>query len=270
MKRKTLLSFILIAMATMWTSTTQAQEYYDLTIALTQVTSRNCKDLSFISGVSGTVKYDNATKTLTLQNATITADGYKNAISSKIDGLIIKVIGTNRLISATNSTILYENSLTITGGGSLSLECQKNCPIYANKGNLTIDDCTVNAKGKEYGIAGFNGETENFTIKNATVTAEGTERGSICDFATLTLIGCSITQPSGAAFDPSMHCVALNGEKVTSKVVITKETTNIEAPTVNATAAQGVYTLSGVRVSDELKDLPKGIYIVNGKKVVKQ
>ena len=242
MKRKALLSFILAAMATMWAGTTQAQEYYDLTIALTQVNSINCKNLSFIKGVSGTVKYDDETKTLTLENATIVGDKYKTAISSKINGLIIKVIGKNKLQTESGSGILYENSITITGDGTLDIECQKNCAIYANKGNLTIEDCTINAKSNEYGIAGYNGTTENLTIKNAAITAEGTEKGSICDFATLT----------------------------TSKVVIVKDATSIEAPTVNATAAQGVYTLSGVRVSNELKDLPKGIYIVNGKKVVKR
>ena len=57
---------------------------------------------------------------------------------------------------------------------------------------------------------------------------------------------------------------------VTDWVTITSDPNIIEAPTVNATAAQGIYTLSGVRVSNELKNLPKGIYIVNGKKVVKQ
>lgn len=57
---------------------------------------------------------------------------------------------------------------------------------------------------------------------------------------------------------------------VTDWVTITSDPNIIEVPTVNATAAQGIYTLSGVRVSNELKDLPKGIYIVNGKKVVKQ
>ncbi|MBF1446403.1 MAG: peptidase, partial [Prevotella nigrescens] len=41
MKKKTLLSFTLAIMATMWTTAMQAQEYYDLTIALVQVTSRN-------------------------------------------------------------------------------------------------------------------------------------------------------------------------------------------------------------------------------------
>ena len=258
MKKKALLSFVLVAMATLWTSTTQAQEYYDLTIALTQVTSRNCKDLSFIPGVSGIVKYDDATKTLTLENASIIGDKYKTAISSKIDGLIIKVSGYNRLQTESASGILYENSITITGEGTLDITCQKNCAI--------------NAKSKEYGIAGFNGETENLIIKNATITAEGTEKGSICDFATLTMIGSKISEPSGAAFDPSMHCVALNGEKVTDKVMIVKDATSIETPNINIAVktAQGIYTLSGVRVSNDLNKLPKGVYIVNGKKVVKQ
>ena len=46
--------------------------------------------------------------------------------------------------------------------------------------------------------------------------------------------------------------------------------TAIETPIADNRAAEGIYTLSGVRLSGELKDLPKGIYIVNGKKVVKQ
>jgi len=33
---------------------------------------------------------------------------------------------------------------------------------------------------------------------------------------------------------------------------------------------EGIYNLNGVRQSNELKDLPKGLYIVNGEKVVKQ
>ena len=57
------------------------------------------------------------------------------------------------------------------------------------------------------------------TIKNSTVTAEGRD-GSIIAFASLTLDGCAITQPAGAAFDASLKAVALGGAEVTSKVVI--------------------------------------------------
>ena len=44
----------------------QAQDYYDMAIIGTRVTSQNCNDLSTIQGVSGTVKFDPATNTLTL------------------------------------------------------------------------------------------------------------------------------------------------------------------------------------------------------------
>ena len=68
-----------------------------------------------------------------------------------------------------------------------------------------------------------------------------------------------------------MHCVALNGEKVTGKVVIVKDATGINTlATATTTTQQSIYTLSGVRISNDLNNLPKGIYIVNGKKVVEQ
>ena len=43
-----------------------------------------------------------------------------------------------------------------------------------------------------------------------------------------------------------------------------------QAVTSRPTQAQGVYTLQGIRVADQLSDaLPKGLYIVNGKKILK-
>ena len=87
----------------------------------------------------------------------------------------------------------------------------------------------------------------------------------------LTLDGCAVTQPKGAAFDASLQGVALNGELVTSKVVIEKTPSAIEHVTTDALAAkEGIYTISGVKLNGEVEDLPKGIYIVNGKKVVKK
>ena len=242
---------------------------YDLRICGVDVTSANCGNLSVIDGVSGTVSYDPGNKLLTLQNATISYDK-NNAIVSYIDGLMIKVIGTNTLAAVDNATLSFSEPLTIMGGGVLNVKGKSDCAIFANETNLTIDNCTVNAESGAYGIAGKNGSSEKFTIRNATVTAIGKEYGSICDFAELNLKGCNITEPSGAKFDPTKKCVVLNGEIVKSKVVIKKDPTAIETPTADNTAVQGIYTLSGIRMSGELKDLPKGVYIVNGKKVVKQ
>ena len=242
---------------------------YGLTICGEEVTSANCGNLSVIDGVSGTVSYDPGNKLLTLQNATISYDK-NNAIVSYIDGLMIKVIGTSTLTAVDNATLSFREPLTIMGGGVLNVKCKTDCAIFANETNLTIDNCTVNAESGAYGIAGKNGSSEKFTIRNATVTAIGKEYGSICDFAELNLKDCNITEPSGATFSSSMHGIVLNGEIVKSKVVIKKDPTAIETPTANNAAVEGIYTLSGVRMSGELKDLPKGVYIVNGKKVVKQ
>ena len=54
-------------------------------IAGEKVTRKNCKDLSVIKGVSGNVSYDPNTKTLTLDNATITNEdeGYGKGIVNK-------------------------------------------------------------------------------------------------------------------------------------------------------------------------------------------
>ena len=49
----------------------QAQTKYNLEIAGKQVTSDNCNNLSWITGVNGKVSYDPSTKTLTLEKATI-------------------------------------------------------------------------------------------------------------------------------------------------------------------------------------------------------
>ena len=242
---------------------------YDLTICGVAVTSANCNDLSVIDGVSGTVKYNPVSKTLTLDNARISCDE-RVPFFSDIDGLTIKVVGTNNLTTTTLTTISLFQPVTITGGGVLNAKSGSNCAIYAYRTHLTIDNCTVNAEGGDYGIAGNDGSSEKLTIKNATVTAVGTKKGSICDLAEFETIGCEITQPTGATFDSSKRGVVLNGELVKSKVVIKKDPTAIETPTADNTAVQGIYTLSGVRMSGELKDLPKGVYVVNGKKVVKQ
>ena len=54
-------------------------------------------------------------------------------------------------------------------------------------------------------------------------------------------------------------------------MVIEKTPSAIEHVTTDALAAkQGIYTISGVKLNGEVKDLPKGIYIVNGKKFVKK
>ena len=191
---------------------------YDLWLAGTQVCSGNCNDLSTIPGVSGKASYDPGTKTLTLKNAKLNAEGNNRCIWSEIDGLTIKVSGTNELNAIKRSAIIALKPMTLTGGGTLNAESEKNVAIYAWDTNLTIKDCIVNAKGN-WGITGEEGSNGELRISNATVTAEG-EKGSICDFKEITLEDCAITQPAGARFDESQGAVVLNGEIVKSEVKI--------------------------------------------------
>ena len=198
-------------------TTAQAQTKYGLKICGTQVTSDNCGDLSVIDGVEGTVKYDPDSKTLTLEGAKLNVEGEVDCIESKIDGLTIKVGGTNELNAGDAAAVVYAPT-TITGGGTLYAESRNNCGIF-NDIYLTIKDCIVNAKGY-WGIAGQDGSKGTLLISNATVTAEGEKYGSICDFKEITLEDCAITQPAGAVVDNSQGAVVLNGEKVTSEVKI--------------------------------------------------
>ena len=244
-----------------------APNVYDLKIVGNDVTFDNCGDLTVFDGVSGTVKYDPRSNILTLKGASITSTT-TNAIVSHIDGLTIELIGTNSLTTKENSTLSFNHPLTLTGGGTLNVSALSECGIYLNNTDLTINDCIVNVKGY-YGIAGQKGSNEKLLIRNATVTAEG-EKGSICDLNSLTLEYSNISQPSGAAFDGSLHGVALGGELVKTQVVIKRDPAGINTPTIDTAAKQGIYTISGVKLNGEAKDLPKGIYIVNGKKVVKK
>ena len=191
---------------------------YDLKIAGVDITSANYDKINTIEGVSGTVDYDPSTNTLTLNNATIDA-GSRNAIHNTIPNLTIQVMGTNNITSYETAGIVIRESTTIKGDGTLNTTTTRDCGIYMLQSALTIEGCTVNTTGK-WGIAGENADTgETLTIRNATVTAQGWN-GSICDIANLTLDDVVITSPEGAAFSSSRNCVALNGTKVTDKVVI--------------------------------------------------
>ena len=243
---------------------------YYLEICGKPVTSANCDNLSVIPGVSGIVKYNPTTRTLTLQNATITSSSNSGGIYSNIENLEIKVTGTCSVASTGNAALSLKKPSTITGSGTLNTTSLDNCGIYFNETKLTIDGCTVKAVGR-YGITGEDGSVEELTIRNANVTAEGAANGSLRDIKTLTLDGCAITQPAGAAFNASLHGVALGGAIVKSAVVITKGATGIASPTVDVPAKhRGIYTLQGVKLQGDFDSLPAGIYIIDGRKVVKK
>ncbi len=240
---------------------------YGFKIAGVDVTSLNCKDLSVIDGVDGKMSYDPETNTLTMEDVTINTTDFNGIVNRGVKDMKIKLFGNNIITSKKACITIYETS-TISGSGTLSLKSSGDCGLYMHT-SLSVEGVKLYAEGK-YGVAGVDGKSgEILTLRNAYVEATGS-LGSVCDLQNLVLDGCSITQPTGAAFDANVHAVALNGEAVTDKVVIESDNNSIGTITVDVPARkQGIYNLNGVKLTQQWDDLPAGIYIVDGVKRVK-
>ena len=242
---------------------------YGFNIAGVNVTKKNCKDLSVIDGVDGKISYNPETKTLTMEDVTINVADNSGIWNSSVKGLKIVLVGNN-IITSSSSCIKIDKTSTISGSGTLILKSSENCGIYMKLTSLTVEGVKLYTEGK-YGVAGFDGISgETLTLRNAYVEATGS-LGSVCDLQNLVLDGCSITQPTGAAFDANVHGVALNGEVVTDKVVIEPVTNGISNITTDVPAhKQGIFSVTGVKQTQQWNELTAGIYIVDGVKRVKK
>ena len=240
---------------------------YGIEILGVKVTKKNYKDLSVIDGVDGKISYDPETNTLTMEDVTINTTDFNGIVNRDVKDMKIKLFGNNIITSKRACITIYETS-TISGSGTLSLKSSGDCGLYMYT-SLSVEDVKLYAEGK-YGVAGVDGKSgEILTLRNAYVEATGSS-GSICDLQNLVLDGCSITQPTGAAFDVNVHAVALNGVVVTDKVVIESDNNSIGTITVDVLARkQGIYNINGVKLTQQWDDLPAGIYIVDGVKRVK-
>lgn len=212
--------FLVLIVMMMSSAFAMAQEKYGFMVAGVDVTSDNYLDLTEINGVSGKVYFDPNTRTLTLDNATIEADGCNAIYNQTCKYLVIELLGTNT-INVTNSAGIYTCESTAILGGSGSRLTIKNdrCAVLFESSPLKIVNCWLEAEG-EWGIsANDNVAEEVLTIRNSHVEATG-PTGSICDIAGLKLEGCYIDIPSNAAYNADSLAVAVNGKTVTSKVVI--------------------------------------------------
>lgn len=219
--------------------------------------------------MDGKISYDPETNTLTMEDVTINTTGENVGIrNGSVKGLKIVVVGNNT-ITAKSSCIAINKTSTISGSGTLRLKSSGNCGLFLPS-SLAIEGISLYTRGL-WGIAGRVSQKSGnvLTIRNAYVEATGS-KGSIIDVEDLVLDDCSITQPTGAAFDANVHAVALNGKVVTDKVVIESDNNSIGTITVDVPARkQGIYNLNGIKLTRQWDDLPAGIYIVDGVKRVK-
>lgn len=96
--------------------------------------------------------------------------------------------------------------------------------ICLNKSGLFVSNCTVKVHGGYYGIGGWGYDvTQTMGTTEAIIYAQGS-KGSIADISSLSLGGDKIQRPEGAAFNSSLHGVALDGSLVTDEVLICKDT----------------------------------------------
>ena len=256
---------------------------YGLWIAGRPVHPGNYDDLTVIDGVKGTVSYDPDTKTLTLNGATISASE-SSGIVNDIDGLTIRLIGDNTITSEGNAGMYHVSNGALTlissDGGWLRV---KGVSGIANKGldtegTITVTSCALEVTGKYYGFYGGKWEFDHCTIRVKRVDDVYDEHeGSICYLKEIPkFTGCRITSPDGAYWKKHQGRNYTIGyglcgldDKINRDWVTIADPTGINTPTIDIAAKQGIYTLSGVKLGGEMKDLPKGVYIVNGKKVVK-
>ena len=252
---------------------------YGLYVCGVPVTDWNHHDLSAISGVKeGAVTYDPATKTLRLRNARIEADAHieKDAlhciVNENVEGLTIEVEGQCTM-AAIGSPIVMDASTVIAGSPRLETPSLRvyvsswdRGIIVENNASCTVRDLDLTVIGQMLGIAG-NRTDVTLTVENATVRATG-EEGSITGFKSVTLKDCHVVTPAGAAFDGS--ALMLGGAVVTGEAVILPTSVGIGTTAVDAPRREGVYTLTGVRLTAPLDQLPRGVYVVDGQKVVKK
>lgn len=242
--------FFMLILMMMSSAFVMAQEKYGFKVAGVDVTSDNYLDLTEINGVSGKVYFDPNTRALTLDNATIEANDCNAILNETCDYLLIELIGTNT-INVTNSAGIYTRESTVIqgdGGAKLSVKSDL-CALLFGGCPLEINNCWLEAEGK-WGIsASYNEAEEVLTIRNSHVEATGLA-GSICDIAGLKLEGCYIDIPSKAAYNADTKSVAVNGEAVTSKVVIEPNSYGIyiadkPVTTLNYKDLTSIYGVSG-------------------------
>ena len=121
---------------------TAAAEDYGIQIGYEWITSENYTNISASGGFeavkSGTVTFDPATNTLTLNNATIEGDIYS---MNKSKSYTIVLQGNNTIKKSHTTPINFSSSLRITGGGLLKIE-PNNRAIFVGV-DLTIDGCYI-------------------------------------------------------------------------------------------------------------------------------
>ncbi|MBQ8487454.1 MAG: dockerin type I repeat-containing protein [Prevotella sp.] len=146
---------------------------------------------------SGTVEYDEATSTLTLTDAKVTATGDDCGLQPLCD-MTIKVVGENSITSQTVGFRNDVNSVTIADGGNGWLAITAEGAAISNEGDLTVKDVHIEAQGNGGGYLATDA-TSTLTIDGGMLRLCGGDNdGTIMPSAR----GYNLTVKNGVEEDP--------------------------------------------------------------------
>ena len=265
---------------TMTTATyvqTRPMVKYPLYINGTQVSEVNCNEIMKLLGMPetlGSITFYPPNE-LRINNLKIdsnrTLDDY--FISTTLDELILNLTGTS-YINATGKSLTATNNVTVTGTGVITIDTGDNGMQVGGTLKIT-GSASFTGGGKILGIG-----THKLVMTPGTqlkaISSDANGRSLFCDLEP-ELDGVAL--PADMYYNPSMRCICYkaNDQPVARNYVkinadnVNKVATSIEEPDAFDTdASTRVYTTTGQLVwqGTGQPQLPSGIYIVNGTKVV--
>lgn len=162
--------------------------------------------LNQVDGITatGTITYNSATKTLTLNNASVIASNTADllAFTSTAGDISIVLVGDNTLKNTNSgytngiSCLTYSLHVTISGAGSLTVSVVQWYPAFLQSGKITIDNTTVSFICENYSLYGIgynSGIGGELVCNKANLTAT-----AIGNLSNITLTDCYLVQPIGA------------------------------------------------------------------------
>ena len=220
-----------------------------------------------------TVYYDDSNNTLTLNHAQLSV---VNVTETAPDNLLIEVNGnctiTAQLGNAFTTSI---KTTTIEGAGKLTITSEKGIGIYMplkKTSRLMVRNIELVVQGKTCGIQGnYSGRifyTDlGFDNVKCTVQTTGlTSKPSVAIINDLRTKNCTMTQ--GQLQNNSVSANPMVIERDGAGITTGVERLNDNGEMINDKARDAWYTIDGQKLNG--KPAKKGIYIHNGKKVVKQ
>ena len=240
-----------------------------------------------ITAGNGTVSYDDTTKELTLNNATITStmnDATLGVISiNNGEEVTIKLVGTNTITNTgVSQGILATSGVNITGSGSLSVATD-GTGIYLSSGDLNIKDTNLTVKTNNWDAVMVN---DNLVIDNSLIDFGASSSSAIyawtssVAFKNLTgkafqrslytpiTVDTDISDTSrfnagyGYAFVKISNLYTVTADKDSNSTVTLSDTSVLDGASVTATiGALDGYKVTSVRVNN----VEKIDSVVNGK-----